>query len=276
MILLARAFVAICLASVCVQGAAQSLPVTIDIAGNIAHATIGPAGDPAAELILTFDEAAGLTADSLGISADLINPQDLDLLSRLPDLSLTSIPSALPVLITIEPPLQGGLSFRRVVTAEIHTHLLEYSAGTPLRVFKAPLAGDFRDITREVLPGSVRARSGTGAFSQFIIVTDLRPSSVVIDEKLTWLHGQVATLAANDRDALESRLDAVEDAVAEARFEDAAAQLDAFSAYVSTNAGVSIAEQWVVTRDQNNAAGELLSGAASLKFSIARLRDYGI
>jgi hypothetical protein len=273
---LPRVLLASLLALAGVGAAAQSLPVTVDIAGNTAHARIGLANNPSAELILNFDDATGLSAASLGISAELVNLQDPSLLSRLPDAGLTSIPSAFPVLITIEPPLLGGLSFRRVVTAEIHTHLLEYSAGTPYRVFKAPLDGDFRDITRDVLPGSVRARTSTGSFSQFLILADLRPSGVVIEEKLDWLHGQIATLASDDSASLGSQLDVVEAALADGRFADAVGQLDSFSAHVSAKAGVSIPEQWSATRDRYNFAGELLSGAATLKFSIAVLRDYGI
>lgn len=254
---------------------AQPLPVDVDVAGNTAHARIGLASHPLAELIVNFDDASSLSAASLGISAELVSATDPALLARLPDPSLISIPSAFPVLITVEPPLLGGLSFRRVVTVEIHTHLLEYSAGTPFRVFKAPLGGDFRDITREVLPGSVRARSSTGAWSQFLILADLRPSETVIAEKLAWLREQTATVPAEDRVSLEAQLDAIEAGVADGRFADAIGQIDAFSAHVSAKAGVSIPEEWSATRDRHNAAGELLSGAATLKFSVGFLRDYG-
>jgi hypothetical protein len=271
-----RALLALALLAVATLGWAQPLPVTVEIAGNTAHVWIGLDSNPAAELILSFDDAFGLSAASLGISAELISVQDPNLLTRLPDPGLSSIPSAFPVLITIEPPVLGGLSFRRVVTVEMHTHLLQYSTGTPFRVFKAPLDGDFRDITREVLPGSVRARSGTGSFSQFLILADLRPSSMVIEEKLDWLHDQVATLAPNDSAALQSQLDAVEAALLDDRFADAFGLLDAFSEQVAAKAGVSIPEQWRATRDGDNTAGELLSGAATLKFSIAVLRNYGI
>ena len=82
--------------------------------------------------------------------------------------------------------------------------------------------------------------------------------------------------AASDRQALEPKLQAIGDAVSEGRFDDANGVLDLVSAYVSDKAGVSIPQQWAATRDRHNAAGELLSGAATLKFSIAFLRDYGI
>lgn len=272
---LARALLAPMLALAAAGAAAQPLPVAVEVAGNTVHARIGLETEPLADLVFTFDDASGLSAASLGLSAELIDPTDPALLARLPDPSLTSIPSAFPILLTVEPPLLGGLSFRRVVGGEIHTHLLAYSAGTPLRVFKAPLDGSFRDITREVLPGSVRARTGSGSWSQFLFLADLRPSASVIAEKLAWLRGELTGLSDGDRQVLASHLDAVEAAVADGRFADAVGQLDDFSAEVSSRAGVSIPEQWSATRDRHNAAGELLSGAATLKFSIGVLRDYG-
>lgn len=273
---LIRAMLAAGLTLVVQHGLAQTLPVNVAIAGDTAHATIGPQNDPLADLILTFDDVTGLSTASLGISAQLVSPTDPTLLARLPDPTSVSLPTAISALITIEPPLTGGLSFDRVVTVEIDTELLQYTAGSPFRVFKAPLNGDFRDITREVSPGSVRARSGTGSFSQFMIVADLRASEDVIEEKLSWLYQQVATLGSSDRDELEPMLDDVADAVDAELYNDASGVLDLFTAYVSENAGSSIPEEWAATRNKHNAAGELLSGAASLKFSIAFLRDYGI
>jgi len=266
----------LCWAACCGIAAAQPVPVSVAISGNTATASIGLPGARLAELILSFDDASGLSASSLGISAELVDPASAALLARLPDTSLTSLPAALPLLITVEPPSLGGLSFRRTVSAEIHTHLLAYTAGSPYRVFKAPLGGAFRDITREVAAGSVRARSSTGAFSQFLILADLRPSGTVIAQKFAWLRGETAGVSALHRAALDAHLDAAESAVAEARWADAVGELDAFSAYVSAQAGIGIAQQWRALRDQHNRAGELLSGAATLKFSIGYLRDYGL
>lgn len=255
---------------------AQPVPVGVSVSGNTATASIGAPGSTLAELILSFDDASGLSASSLGISAELVSPTSTALLARLPDASLTSLPAALPLLITVEPPSLAGLSFRRTVSAEIHTHLLAYTAGSAYRVFKAPLGGAFRDITREIAAGSVRARSSTGAFSQFLILADLRPSSSVIAQKFAWLRSEVAALAAQQRTPLEAHLDAAEAAVASSNWAAAIGELDAFGAYVSAQAGHTIPQQWRAQRDQHNSAGELLSGAATLKFSIGYLRDYGL
>jgi hypothetical protein len=86
-------------------------------------------------------------------------------------------------MVTIEPPSTGGLVQRRVTHVEVHTHLLAYTAGSTFRLFKAQIGQPFRDITGEVAPGSVRTRGTTPGWSQFLIVADLRPSSVVINEK---------------------------------------------------------------------------------------------
>lgn len=254
---------------------AQPVPVSVSVAGNSATASIGSGLLPLADLILSFDDASGLTAASLGISAELVSPNDPSFLARLPDPTFTSLPAALPLLISVEPPNLGGLSFRRTVAVEIHTHALTYTAGSPFRVFKAPLGGGFRDVTREVIAGSVRARSSSGAFSQFLILTDLRPSATVIAGKIAWLRNEISIVSKMHGSALGTHLDAAEKAVKDERWADAITELDAFSAYVSLHAGLGIPAQWRALRDQHNSAGELLAGAATLKFSIGYLRDYG-
>src|SRR3546814_8481713 len=147
---------------------AQSLPVTVDVAGNVATARVGNTLEPLAELTLTFDDATGLSATSLGISARLVDITDPALLARLPEPQLLQPSSALPLLVTIEPPATGGLSFRRTGRFELHTHALAYALGSNYRVLQAPIGGSFPDTTEEIAPGSVRARSRYGGFSQFL------------------------------------------------------------------------------------------------------------
>ena len=254
---------------------AQQLPVNVTVSGNVATVQIGLAGNPIAELTISFDDASGLTSASLGVSAESVNVSDPALLARLPSASLTSIPSAVPVLITVEPPTLGGLSFRRQAHIELHTHALAYTAGTPLRLFKAPLDGSFRDITSDIAPGSVRTRGTTGGWSQMLMMTDLRPTATVIAEKIAWLRAQLAAISATERTPLSNLLDNVEAAVNSAHYADAIASLDAFRAQVSARAGTFIPDQWQATRDSTNSAGELLSGADTLRYSIGFLRDYG-
>ena len=161
---------------------AQSLPVQITIEGNTAVARVGAPGTPIAEVILDFEDASGLTASSLGLTASLVKVMDPTLLARLPSNGLAQIPTTQPLLITIEPPATGGLSFRGTGRFELHTHALPYEIGSSLRVFKAPLNGTFRDTTEEIAQGSVRARSRYDGFSQFIIAADECYSEIYFDE----------------------------------------------------------------------------------------------
>lgn len=271
-LLLARVLLALAFLALAATASAQSLPTRIEIAGNTATVEIG-AG--LADLTLTFDEASGLTPSALGVSAELVDPTDPALLARLADAALTPIEGAFPLLITVEPPATGGLSFQRTVRVEVHTHALPYTAGSSLRLFKAPLDGPFRDITDEIAPGSVRARGTTGGFSQFLVLTDLRSTGAVIEQKFDWLDGQLAQVAESERTPLAALLADARTAVAEGRYGEAIAALDSFRGEVIARAGHGIPQEWRATRDTHNAAGELLAGAATLKYSVAYLRDFG-
>lgn len=253
---------------------AGSLPVQVTVATNTANVRIGSATAPLADLSIRFDHATGLSAANLGIKAETVSLTDPALLARLPS-SLTSIPSALPLLITIEPPATGTLSQRRLTHVELHTHALAYTAGSPLRMFKAQLNGPFRDITESVQPGSVRTRGTTPGWSQFLILVDLRPSRSVIAEKIAHLRAELNLLPALEANPLRNYLDAAETAVNEDRFDDAAVAMDSFSARVSARAGAQIPDVWRAARDLHNSAGELLAGANTLVFSIGFLRDFG-
>ncbi|GGK03483.1 DUF6689 family protein [Luteimonas terricola] len=259
------------------QVAAQSIavPVQVDVSGNTAVVQIGSGSQPLAELILTFDDASGLSASSLGVSAQLVNINDPTLLTRLPGQTLTPLDPALPLMITVEPPALGGLSFNRTVRAEVHTHALPYTAGSSLRLLKAPLNGAFRDITDEIAPGSVRARGTTGGFSQFLVVTDLRETGVVLDQKFSWLRARIAALPSSEQAAFDAYLDAAESAVASGDHAGAIGALDEIRARASARAGLALTQQWRATRDVENQAGEIIAGAATLRYSVAYLRDYG-
>jgi hypothetical protein len=260
---------------VCSIASAQSLPVTVTASGNIATIQVGSPANPIADLTLTFDDATGLSPSSLGVSARLVDVSDPALLSRLPDPTLTRLDSALPLLITIEPPSTGGLSFRRSGRFELHTHALAYSLGSNYRVLKAPVGGSFRDTTEEIAQGSVRARSRYGGFSQFLVVTDLRQTSGVIAEKIASLRARVATLPAGEQPAFTAQLDTVEQAVASHDYATAISATDLISQRALDRDGKGLLDQWRATHDADNQVGELLTGAATLKFSIAYLRDYG-
>lgn len=255
---------------------AQSLPVEVQASGNTATIEVSTAlGEPLADLTLTFDDADGLSPAALGVSATLVNITDPALLARLPDPGLTALDASLPLLVTIEPPATGGLSFDRSVRVEVHTHALVYETGSAYRLFKAPLGGRFRDITDEVAPGSVRARGTTGGFSEFLVLADLRETGQVVSQKVAWLRDRIDRLPTSEQGAFDAYLGGAEDAIASGDYADAIAAIDMIRARAAARAGSFIADEWRATRDVENHAGELIAGAATLKYSVAYLRDYG-
>ncbi|MFP7721918.1 DUF6689 family protein [Lysobacter sp. A3-1-A15] len=257
-----------------VLASAQPIPVQVNVSGDTATIDVGGVGQSLADITLTFDDASGLTAASLGVSAQLVSLTDPQLLARLPSVD-TSLDGALPLLVTIEPPALGGLSFDRTVRVDLHTHALVYTVGSSYRLFKAPLGGAFRDITDEIAPGSVRARGTTGGFSQFLVLADVRETGSVVQQKFDWLRARIDAAPATERPPLLAQLDAAEDAVAIEDYAAAMASLDAIRAHAAARAGKGLQDQWRATRDADNEAGEIISGAATLKFSIAYLRDFG-
>jgi hypothetical protein len=142
-------------------------------------------------------------------------------------------------------------------------------------VLKAPVGGQFHDTTEEIAQGSVRARSRYGGFSQFLVVTDLRPTSSVIAEKIAGLRNRIATLPSAEQSAFAALVDSAEADVASGDYAGAIAATDLISQRALARAGHGLLDEWRATRDADNQVGELLAGAATLKFSIAYLRDYG-
>jgi hypothetical protein len=254
---------------------AQNLPVDIGVSGNVATIRVGNVTNPLADVILTFDNAVGLTPAALGVTANLVDINSTTFRNRLPSPSLVKLSSSLPLMVTIEPPTTGGLVQRRVTHVEIHTHALAYTSGSTYRLFKAQLGGSFRDITGEVAPGSVRTRGTTPGWSQFIIVADLRPTGTVISGKYAYLRTQMALLSATERAPLATLLDASESALGNGDFATASSKLEEFRARVSARAGTAIPDVWRATRNATNVAGELLAGADTLAFSIDYLHDFG-
>jgi hypothetical protein len=254
---------------------ASAADVVVAAAGNHASADVTLDGVSIAELNLTFDDAGNLSPAALGVSADLVGLNDPLLRLRLPGLGLQTPLSALPLLITVEPPNAGALNLRNSVRVEIHTHVLPYLPGSRLRLFKAPLGGAFADITDEIAPGSVRTRGTTGGFSQFLLLVDLRSTGSVITAKFTAMRALTAMLPLATRAPLDALLADAELAVTQARYADAIAALDTLRAQVAAGAGSTIPNEWNTALRDGNIAGELLGGAASLRFSVGFRRDHG-
>ncbi len=247
-------------------------PVSVNVQGNSAEAIISLPGGISADITLEFENAVGLTAENLGITAEVIDVSALSFLQRLPSSSAVTPAALFPMMITIEPKQSSGFSFSGVATVDIHTHNLEYTAGTPLRFFKAPLNGEFKDITMTMGAGSYRARGSTGRFSQFIIVADVRPALVVINSKFADLENALnqfsSQIDAIVFSTLQQNIAEINQAIIVQDYSLASNKVSQFILNVKANRGKAIPDVWRSSRDIDNVMGELIAYANTLRFSL--------
>lgn len=268
--------------------------VVVTVDGNVAHADISLVSGIntyEGEVTITFDSPVNLTAQSLNLTAQIVSPSDPNLVGRLP--AGTAVDPAFPILITVEPVTidrifasglqlnetgDGNLRFINAYDLEIHTHELVYVPATPYRVFKAPLTGAFFDVTADVTNGSVRGRGRSGGFSQFLLVKDTRPETVlglpvVALGKLVDL--ELRLVAAILTNALQLELGGlltnVQLALLSLNYATAIVQIDLFILRVDEEAGTGIQNVWRSQRDLVNDAGDLDGLARSLRYSLVRL-----
>ena len=250
-----------------------TIQATVD--GNTVRAEVSLPGGVGVDVSLNFEQVVGLSLPALGLSAELVSPGDVSLTSRLPSGGLVTLPSAFPVLLTITPPPTGPLSFTGVATLELHTHNLQLTGGCPLRLFAAEARGPFTDITTFIGAGSYRAGGTRPGFSQFLIVSDLRPLSTVISGKFSrlrvLLEDSESEIAAAVYEQLDEQLAAAEQAYAQAAVLTAIRDLEDFMATVQAHGGGDIPNVWRAPRDLVNLAGELRAAAGTLKFSLSLL-----
>lgn len=239
------------------------------------EAQVALPGGVEADLTITFEEVVGLYdgCTELGLSAELVNATDFDLLGRLPDAQLMGIPAAFPVLISIEPPTTGPLTFTGAAMISLHTHNLTYTANSPLRLFAADDGGEFYDITYTMGMGSYRVGGSKGKFSEFLIVTDLRPANAVIDGKFDRLQDvlddNATSVEASVLSLLQSSLDTAWSWYSAGDVLSAKSEINDFIALVEANSGSAIPSTWRSSRDLVNIAGELREVAATLRFSLS-------
>jgi hypothetical protein len=241
-------------------------PVTVN--GSAVSASLG-IGDLRVDVGITFEQVVGLTPANLGLSARLLSPTEV--LTRL-NHPLLSAPIALPLVIVVEPPATGGLSFSGVAAIDVHTHNLSFTVDSPLRLYKAPAGGRFVDVTESMGMGSYRARGSIGGFSEFLIVVDLRPTDDAVEAKLDRLDTLLADFAELMPGELASVLAGQAGAIRAAwGAGDAMGAIDAtntFASAVQATAGNPLPNVWRSSRDLTNVAGELRAAAATLRFSL--------
>jgi hypothetical protein len=252
------------------------------VSGNQVTATIDLLGI-SADLTLTFEQVVGLTAANLGLSAQLVNPADsayAGLLARFPAPPATpapsgqiALPAAFPVVVRVQPPASGGLSFSGIQMLDIHTHNLELTANCPLRLFSAPAGGSFHDITTSMGIGSYRVRGSGGSFSEFVIVADTRPLASVVNQKFDALGQLLSThgdaIPAPLLDDLTHQLQAARAFYQAGDNVNAAKAVAGFSDTVRRNSGTAIPDVWRASGDLPNVAGRLRAAAGTLSFSLS-------
>lgn len=249
--------------------AGQSI-INTTISGNSISLTVSlPLGLGSTDVTLSFEEVTGLSLANLGLSAQLVNPLSPALRSRLPG----SVLPALPLVLRIEPPASGSLTFHGVTSIGLHTTSLHYVPGTPLRLFSAPLGGAFEDVTAGMGPGSYRARADKGGFSEFLIVTDLRTVDQVIARKFERLEDLLdqyeGAMPGSVYDDLEELLEEAHADYSGGATLAAIAKIDDFLDTVEEHSGTDIPDVWRAARDVQNVAGYLRSAATTLRFSLA-------
>lgn len=270
-------FIALLLIATTLPTFAQSSgPVQINVNENQVYAEIELPGDITADITITFENAVGLTKESIGLTAELIDVTSPSFLDRLPNNLLVTPSAAFPMMITIEPLASSGFSFSGLTVVDLHTHNLEYTANTPLRLYKAPLNGEFKDITMTLGAGSIRARGSTGKFSQFIIAADVRAPQTVITEKFADLNNALTSFSSqiesNTYIELANQAALIQQLINNAEYYQAAKAVTAFNQLVDANEGLNVPNVWRSSRDISNVAGELMAYANTLRFSLRLIK----
>ena len=251
--------------------AGAQVALTPQISGNSLTAKIQLPGGVSADLSITFEQVVGLNANALALTATLLNPTDPSILSRLPDPKVT-LPTAFPVLVTVQPAAGSGLSFEGVYKLSVDTPNLTLVTNSPLRLFRAPAGGAFADMTGSLEVGSVRAGGSGPGFSDFLIVADTRLSAGVISGKfdalqnlLTANAGAINPAVAQD---LQSRLTQARNAYDSGALSAAIDAVTGFSQQVKQQSGANIPNVWTAGGSAVNVAGQLRSAADTLRFSL--------
>jgi hypothetical protein len=252
-----------------VPGIAQTA-LTPSISGNELTARIELAGTVAADLSVKFESVVGLNPSALALSATIVNPSDLMLISRLP--SGVSIPSGFPVVLRIEPTSSSALAFEGVYNLSLYTHNLTLGANSPLRLYRASGGGSFQDMTGYLQAGSVRAGGSGPGFSEFLIAADTRNVDSVIVGKFDALQGQLSANSSAIAPAVAADLQQrLNQARAAYNTGAVAAAIDAVAGFgdeVKKQSGAATPNVWRANGGPANVAGLLRSSADTLKYSL--------
>ncbi len=266
---------ALCLVTLGAESAVGSGIENLQVDGQTVTGRIALAGGVEASLEISFEDAQNLTIPNLGLSAELVAPTDPDLLSRMPLGAVVSIPGAFPVMLRFAPPIGSTLSFRGVVSVEIYTHNLSYTAGTQLRLFSAQPGAIFEDVSAWMDSGSYRVGAVHPEFyREQLIVLDTRMYQVVLAQQTEALEQTLENHVGDiDSDVfleLENLLDQARTQISNDDVEDAQTTLSSLQQAVVANSGESIPDVWAAGEELSNVAGRLRSDIERLSHSLQR------
>ncbi len=242
----------------------------VQVVGNEVTATV-EVGVFRASLKITFEQALGLNATALDLSAVQLDPTSPALLSRLPNPSKITLPAQFPIQISVSPGAASNLTFAGVYEIELSTSNLVFHPD--FRIFKATGGGLFQDITDFSGVGSYRVRGMSGEFSDFLILLDIRNKNSVVSQKFDALQNNLNSFAGQIESGVLSNLQAKLDSARQSYLlgltVEAAADLEAFANEVKANEGANIPNLFRANDATTaNVAGILRSGANTLIFSI--------
>lgn len=239
---------------------------------------------------IEFHHVENLSEDALGINVTMLDtPAAIAAVNaRMPSGVVSyQLDPAFPIVVTIEPPPAPALelAFEDDVDFEYHSdESLVFLPGSVYRLLKAPVGGTFRDITSDVVAGSIRTRGSGGRFSEFVIgkLVSTRAASTplanVLDEATLGFTGLEARLAEPDLSLVARRILGIQLRIARAAFDNsdyaaATAKLGEIEIETANLRGEAIPNRWRAARDLVNAEGEIQALAVALKHKLRCLQN---
>jgi DNA-binding GntR family transcriptional regulator len=235
-------------------------------------------GGRRAEVSLFFERAFNLTPNSFRVEAFEVPLNDASVQQRLP--AGVFVNPRFPLLFTIEPNPAAAtpVRFRGAWRMELETEALEFDGETPTaRLFHAEDDDDqFSDFTQSVGFGSYRVRGNGGTFSQFLLVTDLRPPARIVTTGFARLELDIAAATAAGELApalaalLRADLQGARDALAHGQRLEAVRFLDAFIQRVLDASGTDVSDVWdrSTPTPRVSRAGVLRGDAEALRLQV--------
>lgn len=230
------------------------------------------------EMEIEFENPVNLTVPCLNVSADQLDAGEISALqARMPGAPGRFIVDPLiPVKIVVEPLASCNLQFDNQIEYEVHTEELIYTFPSPYRLMKAPVGQNFRDVTGDVLAGSIRARGSSGTFSEFVLVKDLVqdfPADAVdgfnaLDARLR--AGDLSLLA---REVLTEDLRIARAAYDRGAYPDAIARLQAMVPTTRSFGGSAIPNRYSSQGGIIDAVGEIKSLTDALVYRVRRVAN---